>query len=394
MKPGVIVDEARKAEKFKPNLDIYYIATTAPRDAKLQQIINALSEEREKDHKFSIQILFWEDLVQDLATDPSELNKHYPEINLKRRGDEDNKRARIGKKTLVSTLLVLLLVSLYFANPVIFASALNFSVLIFLENKWGLILFFILSSFAIILLRISESKFKEESEAYYQPKRYESVIKKPITTTVFDSNILVNGKWKVLREISLWNATEYEIKTISGKVVFYDNDYEADKVYFNEDKIPPRRGVKFEKLVEQKKQKYWNEFHTEISFMKHDGREVENVNLFGTHFIRTYFFILNRYNYIRVFGKRLLPYEITWLRKRSRKIWYWLMSMPSSWRVTEGLNKGLFWIRLKRRIIQVTIILFLVWCLAFAVGSFFTVTFRLILCWCRAFSLILTKIAI
>jgi len=391
LKPDVIVNEARKAEEFIPNLDIYYIATTASRDAKLQQIINELSEERKKDHKFSIQILFWEDLVQDLATDLSELNKHYPEINLKRRGDEDSKRTRISKKTLVSMFLVLLLVSLYFTNPVIFISALNSSVLIFLENKWGLILFFILSSFAIILLKISESKFKEESEAYYQPKRYESVVKEPITTTVFDKNILVNGKWKVLREISLWNATEYEIKAISGKVIFYDNDYEADKVYFNEDIIPSRRGVKIEKLVDQKKQKYWNEFHTEISFMKHAGREVENVNLFGTHFVRTYFFILNRYNYIRVFGKRLLPYEITWLRRRSREIWYWLMSMPFSWSATEGLNKGLFWIRFKRRIMQVTIILFLVCCLAFAIQSFLVVTFKLILCWCRAFSLILTE---
>ncbi|WP_179136088.1 hypothetical protein [Paenibacillus sp. 32352] len=383
--PNVVVEEVLKAERFLPHLDIYYIATTAPRDAKLQQKINELSEERKTNHKFSIQLLFWEDLVQDLATDLSELNKHYPEINLKKRENENSKKARISKKTLISILLVLLLTLLFFMEPVTFTSALKTSGEILLENKWGLILFFILFSFAIIVLRISESKFKEEREEYYQPKRYESKEKKPITTIVFDSDILDDGQWKILREISIRNATEYEIKSISGKVIFYDNDYKADEICFKEDIIPPRRGVKFEKVIEQKKQKYWNEFHTEISSMEHAGRGVKNVKLFGTHFYRTHFLILNRYNYIRFFGKRLLPYEITWLRMKSREIWHWLMFMPSSWSATEGL----FWIRLKRRIMQVTLILFLVCCLAYATKSFFVVAFKLIVCWYKAVSLIL-----
>lgn len=389
LNPNVVVEEVLKAEKFSPHLDIYYIATTASRDAKLQQKINELSEERKTDHKFSIQLLFWEDLVQDLATDLSELNKHYPEINLKKSESEDSKKTHISRKTLVSILLVFLLALLYLMEPITFKSALKSSGQIFLENKWGLILFFIFSSFAIIVLRISESKFKEEIEEYYRPKRYESREKKPIITTVFDSDILDNGKWKILREISIRNTTEYEIKNISGKVIFYDNDYKADEVCFKEDIIPPRRGIKFEKLIEKKKQRYWNEFHTEISFMEHAGR-VKNVKLFGTCFFRTYFLILNRYNYIQFFGKRLLPYEITWLRMKSREIWHWLMFMPSSWSATEGLNKGLFWIRLKRRIMQVTIILFLVCCSVFAIKSFFVAAFKLIMCWYKAFSLILT----
>lgn len=390
LNPNVVIKEVQKAERFLPYLDIYYIATTAPRDTKLQQKINELSEERKMNHKFSIQLLFWEDLVQDLATDLSELNKHYPEINLKQKDDENSKKAHISKKTVISILLVLLLALLFFMEPVTFTSALKTSCEVLIDNKWGLILFFIFFSFLIIVLRISESKFKKEIEEYYQPKRYESEDKNPITTIIFDSDILDDGQWKFLREVSIRNTTKYEIKSISGKVIFYDNNYKVDEICFEEDIIPPRKGIKFEKVIEQKKQKYWNEFHTVISSMEHAEKGVKNVNLYGIHFYRTHFLVLNRYKYIYFFGKRLLPYEITWLKMKSREVWDWLMFIPSSWSVTEGRNKGLFRIRLKRRIIQVTLILFLVCCLAYATKSFFVVAFKLLVCWYKTVCLILT----
>ncbi|MFD1903047.1 hypothetical protein ACFSQ7_01215 [Paenibacillus rhizoplanae] len=52
-----------------------------------------LSEQRKKiEHKFPIQMLFWEDLIQDLATDSMELNKHYPELNLRTSNEKIKRR--------------------------------------------------------------------------------------------------------------------------------------------------------------------------------------------------------------------------------------------------------------------------------------------------------------
>ncbi|OAS23684.1 hypothetical protein [Paenibacillus oryzisoli] len=386
---NIIVDEVLKSEEFLPNLDIYYIATTARRDAKLQEKIHLLSEERKTMHKFTIQLLFWEDLIQDLTTDLPELNKHYPEISFKNRNNEDNKKAHISKKSFILFLVVLLIVLVYLIAPADITSALSSSSFILFEHKWGLILFFIFLAFVVTVLRISDSKFTEEREEHYRPKQIVSREKQPITTTVYDSDILDNRKWKVLREISIRNSTEYEIKGISGKVTFYDNDYKVDEVYFKEDIIPPRKGIRIEKLIEQKKQGNWDEFHTEIIIMEHDGKVAKNVKVFGIHLIRTYFFILNRYNYIRIFGKRILPYEITWLRMKSRDMWHRLMFMPFSWSATDGLNKGLFWIRIKRRIMQVAIILLLVCCVAYATGSFFIVIVKLVVFWYKSINLIL-----
>lgn len=387
---NIVNTEVLKAEKFAPYLDIYYIATTASRDAKLQEEIRLLSEQRKKQYKFTIQLLFWDDLIQDLASDLLELNKHYPELNLKINNKEDKKTDIRSKKYFISIIVVILLILFYFDEPAHIKSALKTSTLILKENKWGLILLFFLLGSLVALLKISDFKFNKEREEYYRSKPFESKEKKPITTIVFDEDVLDNGKWRVLREISIRNTTDNDIKYIAGKVIFYDHNDKVDEVYFNEEVIPPRRGIKIDKLVQQKSQKSWNEFHTEIKYMEICGKIVEKTRIFGTRFSRTYFFLLNRYNYIEIYGKPILPYEITWLREKSRELWSKLMFMPSRWSATEGLNQGLFWIRLKRRIMQVTVMLFLISYLAYVIHVFFVVAFELLMCWYKAISLTLT----
>ncbi|MED1795416.1 hypothetical protein P4V54_22395 [Brevibacillus nitrificans] len=389
-----IVDtEILKAEKFVPYLDIFYIATTAPRDSKLQEEIRVLSEERKKQQKFPIQLLFWEDLFQDLTSDLLELNKHYPELNLRIHNKEGKKTPiRISKKYFMSSIIVILLILLYFQKPDHINSALMTSYLILLDNKWGLILLFILLSSLLALLKISDLKFNKEKEEYNWAKPYESKEKKPITTIVFDRDEIDNGNWRILREIRIRNTTEYEIKCITGKVIFYDYDDKIDEVYFNEEVIPPRRGIRIEKLVENRMQKRWNEFHTEIKSMEFLGKTMKDVRIFGTRFYRTYYFLLNRYNYIEIFGKPILPYEITWLSEKRRQLWLKLMFMPSKWSRTEGLNNGLFWIRFRRRIMQGTVMLFLVSYLAYVIQTFLVVAYRLITCWFKAISLTLTDL--
>jgi len=211
---------------------------------------------------------------------------------------------------------------------------------------------------------------------------------------VLDNNVFEDGRWRVLREISIYNATEHEIKRISGKVVFYDHKYKVDEVYFIEDVIPPQKGIRIDKLMGERKLTNWNEFHTEIVTMEHCGGEVKNIKLYGIYIVRTYFLILNRFNYIRVFGRRVLPYEITWLRTTSRYLWRRLMFLPPLWSETEGRDIGLFWIRLSKRFLKISLFLFFVCCLIYAIGSFCIVMLKIITCWSKAISLILTGLRI
>lgn len=75
-----ILKEVAAAETFQPPIEELYIITTAKRDAPLQKAIRELSIQRKKAGKFAVAILFWDDIVQDLAVDPAVFRKHYPEL--------------------------------------------------------------------------------------------------------------------------------------------------------------------------------------------------------------------------------------------------------------------------------------------------------------------------
>ncbi|VVS92218.1 hypothetical protein [Desulfoluna spongiiphila] len=81
---GIIDREIKNAEGFKPELSSLYIATTAPRDAKIQREVRLISLERVDNGRFPVGILFWDDLTQELIKDESEFSKHYPQFSLKR----------------------------------------------------------------------------------------------------------------------------------------------------------------------------------------------------------------------------------------------------------------------------------------------------------------------
>ena len=74
-----VISEIENAESFAPKLDVLYIATTAKRDAVLQKTIRGISAQRIKDKLFSVDILFWDDLHQDLAKDEQVFANHYPQ---------------------------------------------------------------------------------------------------------------------------------------------------------------------------------------------------------------------------------------------------------------------------------------------------------------------------
>ena len=78
---GVVCSEIKKAELFEPPLGALYIATTSSRDAALQESIRKMSEEHIIAGRFSVEILFWEDIERDLSLDKREFFKHYPQFS-------------------------------------------------------------------------------------------------------------------------------------------------------------------------------------------------------------------------------------------------------------------------------------------------------------------------
>lgn len=74
-----IDSECIKAEKFFPPLAVLYIATTAERDVHIQAHARKLSEERMKVNKFPVEIVFWQDIVNDLSRDESYVRQYFPQ---------------------------------------------------------------------------------------------------------------------------------------------------------------------------------------------------------------------------------------------------------------------------------------------------------------------------
>lgn len=77
---GIIQAEISNAEKFQPPLAAYYLAVSAPNDAKIQREVRLYSQQRLTENKFPVGILFWEDIIQDLIKDINVFKMHYPQF--------------------------------------------------------------------------------------------------------------------------------------------------------------------------------------------------------------------------------------------------------------------------------------------------------------------------
>jgi hypothetical protein len=88
----VVTAEITNAEKFEPRLSALFIATTADHDAKLQQEVRLLSDKRVASDTFAVGILFWDELVADLALNPAVLKSFYPQIQLTVPAEADRDR--------------------------------------------------------------------------------------------------------------------------------------------------------------------------------------------------------------------------------------------------------------------------------------------------------------
>lgn len=80
LKFATVIEEVANAEQFEngSNLNCLYIATTVPRDAKLQRDVRVLSEDRIKKGKFAVGLIYWEDIFTGLLLDDKILASYFP----------------------------------------------------------------------------------------------------------------------------------------------------------------------------------------------------------------------------------------------------------------------------------------------------------------------------
>jgi hypothetical protein len=71
--------EVAKAEKFTPMLEHWTLATTSPKDARMEEHARVVSAAREQLGKFRVNILFWEDLQSLIAEYPEIIEQFYPD---------------------------------------------------------------------------------------------------------------------------------------------------------------------------------------------------------------------------------------------------------------------------------------------------------------------------
>lgn len=74
-----IQSEVDKAKTFQPRLSEFVIATTAPKDVKIQQLVREITQVQLAAGSFPVHIWFWEDIRQKgLTKFPDILKKFYP----------------------------------------------------------------------------------------------------------------------------------------------------------------------------------------------------------------------------------------------------------------------------------------------------------------------------
>jgi hypothetical protein len=83
LKEKEVDTEIANATHFQPALSVLYIATTQELDAPLQSKVRLKSAARVANGGFAVQILFWDDIIQSLVTNPQIFATHYPSLSSK-----------------------------------------------------------------------------------------------------------------------------------------------------------------------------------------------------------------------------------------------------------------------------------------------------------------------
>lgn len=74
--------EVEKAKSFKPKLSQFIIATTGPKDAKIEELARKITKEHLKNSLFSVHVWGWNDIVTRLEDYSELVEKYYPGLSL------------------------------------------------------------------------------------------------------------------------------------------------------------------------------------------------------------------------------------------------------------------------------------------------------------------------
>lgn len=77
-----LIAEIGKADKFEPALEHWVLATTAPADGEIERVAREISVSRERQGRFTVQVLGWSDIESLLFKHVAVLEQFYPELGL------------------------------------------------------------------------------------------------------------------------------------------------------------------------------------------------------------------------------------------------------------------------------------------------------------------------
>jgi hypothetical protein len=81
----------KEAQKFKPQLDIWILATTAKRDAKIQSHARVLDSQSRNRRGFGVQLWFWDDYITELNRHHDLQRWYYDQVIQVRSGDDQDR---------------------------------------------------------------------------------------------------------------------------------------------------------------------------------------------------------------------------------------------------------------------------------------------------------------
>jgi tetratricopeptide (TPR) repeat protein len=73
-------EEVEKAKTFRPKLDVFVLATTAPNDVKVQELARSITEAHKQQGLFEVRVQGWQTLQQWLTDYPDLLTKHFRDL--------------------------------------------------------------------------------------------------------------------------------------------------------------------------------------------------------------------------------------------------------------------------------------------------------------------------
>lgn len=80
-----VLAEVKKAQSFKPKLSEFIIATTEPKNARIEELARTITKKNLEEGLFSVHIFFWKDIIDRLENYPNIITKYYPGLSLNAR---------------------------------------------------------------------------------------------------------------------------------------------------------------------------------------------------------------------------------------------------------------------------------------------------------------------